>query len=98
VNKKKSGIIIINDDGTDANNINGYPVVLEYKYLGVLVNTKLSPKYYIWHIRDKVGEYLKRNFMIHKKYFTPMSLIRILIILSKAEFLMSFAFSSTILL
>jgi hypothetical protein len=78
VNKKKSGNIIINDDGTDANNINGYPVVLEYKYLGVLVNTKLSPKYHIWHIGDKFGEYLKRNFMIHKKYFTPMSLIRII--------------------
>jgi len=77
VNKKKSGIIIINDDGNDSNNINRYPVVLEYKYLGVLVNTKLSPKYHIWHIRDKVGEYLKRNFMIHKKYFT-MSLIRII--------------------
>ena len=77
VNKKKSGIIIINDDGTDVNNINGYPVVLEYKYLGVLINTKLSPKYHICHIRDKVGEYLKRNFMLHKKYFTPLSLIRV---------------------
>ncbi len=38
----------------------------------------LLPKYHIWHIRDKVGEYLKINFMIHKKYFIHMSLIRII--------------------
>jgi len=59
------------------NNINGYPVVLEYKYLGVLINTKLSPKYHICHIRDKVSQCLKKNFMLQKKYFTPLSLIRV---------------------
>jgi len=77
VNKKKSGIIIINDDGSDSNNIRGYPVVLEYKYLGVLIDTKLSPRHHICSVRDKVSAYLKRNFMLHKQYFTPLSLIRI---------------------
>ena len=31
VNKKKSGILILNDDGTDPSVIMGYPVVSEYK-------------------------------------------------------------------
>ena len=43
VNKKKSGFLILNDDGTDLSVIMDYPVVSEYKYLGILLDSKLSP-------------------------------------------------------
>ena len=77
VNKKKSGIIIVNDDGEDPSYIEEYPVVPEYKYLGIMIDSKLTPRYHIDNIKNKVSEYFKRNFMIHKNYFTPLSLIRI---------------------
>ena len=76
-NKKKSGIIIINDDGTDTNDIQGFPVVSTYKYLGVLIDTKLSSMRHVHVINRKIKDYLIRNDWLHKKYFTPMSLIRI---------------------
>jgi hypothetical protein len=78
INKKKSGILIINDDGKDPNTINNYPVVLEYKYLGVLLDTKISPANHIFSIRNKINTYFERNGWLHKKYFTPFSLIRII--------------------
>jgi uncharacterized protein (UPF0147 family) len=78
INKKKSGIFIINDDGKDPNQINDFPVVLEYKYLGVLLDTKISPARHIFSIRKKIDTYFQRNGWLHKKYFTPFSLIRII--------------------
>jgi hypothetical protein len=38
VNKSKSWVLVINDDGKDPSIINSYPVVHEYKYLGPLLN------------------------------------------------------------
>jgi len=76
-NEKKSGIFIMNDDGTDPSQILGFPVVDNYKYLGVKLNPKLSPKPHIVALNSKLKVYFKKNFMLHKKYFTPMSLVRI---------------------
>jgi len=78
INKKKSGIFITNDDGKDPDFIEDYPVVLEYKYLGVLLDTKISPTKHIFSIRNKIDTYFQRNGWLHKKYFTPFSLIRII--------------------
>ena len=78
INRKKSGIIIVNDDGTDPNTIEGHTVVSEYKYLGILLDTKLSPKTHIHSLNRKLKVYLKRNKMLHKRFFTPYSLIRII--------------------
>ena len=77
INKKKSGIFIINDDAKDGNLIRGFPTVTQYKYLGVLLDTKISPASHITSIKNKLNTYLERNRMLHKKYFTPYSLIRI---------------------
>ncbi|MFM7851446.1 MAG: RNA-directed DNA polymerase, partial [Flammeovirgaceae bacterium] len=77
INKKKSGILIVNDDSADPNSIEGYSVVNEYKYLGILLDNKLNPKRHISSINAKLKTYLKRNKMLHKKFFTPFSLIRI---------------------
>jgi hypothetical protein len=53
-------------------------IVLEYKYLGVLLDTKISPANHIFSIRNIINTYFERNGRIHKKYFTPFSLIRII--------------------
>jgi hypothetical protein len=78
INKKKSGIMIINDDGKDPSDIKGYPVVSEYKYLGVMLDSKMSPITHIANVRKHINTYLKRNRYLYKKQFTPMSLLRLI--------------------
>ena len=77
-NEKKSGIFIMNDNGSDLDTILGFPVVDSYKYLGVKLNPKLSPKPHIVAQNLKLNDYFKRSYMLHKKYFTPISLVRII--------------------
>jgi hypothetical protein len=77
INRKKSGIIIINGDSTDPDSIEGHTVVGEYKYLGILVDTKLSPRTHICSLNRKLKVYLQRDKMLHKKFFTPYSLMTI---------------------
>jgi hypothetical protein len=78
INKKKSGIIILNDDGKDSSEIMDFPVVSEYKYLGVIINCKITPRQHIHSINSKIKGYLKRNEMLHRKYFSPFSLLLIM--------------------
>ena len=40
VNKNKSGIMILKNDIKEKDNIDGYPIIREYKYLGILINFK----------------------------------------------------------
>ena len=42
------------------------------------MNTKIAPGYHIDAIKNKLNTYLDRNGMIHRKYFTPYSLIIII--------------------
>jgi hypothetical protein len=42
IKRKKSGVFIINDDAKDGNFIKGFPTVTQYKYLGVLLDIKIS--------------------------------------------------------
>ena len=78
INRKKSGILIINDDGVDSNLIKDIPVVTEYNYLGVLIDNKLKPGFHVTKIKKKIKIYLSKNKMLQQKYFTPFSLIRII--------------------
>ena len=66
VNKKKSGILILNHDGADPTVIMGYPVVSEYKYLGILLDSKLSPEHHISALYKKLKEYLQRDKFLQK--------------------------------
>jgi hypothetical protein len=77
INNKKSGITILRDDGTDSREINGFPVVNDYKYLGVRLDNKLTPKSHIFHITRQLSTYLKRKRNLCRKYFTPSSLLRL---------------------
>jgi hypothetical protein len=78
INRKKSGILIINDDSVDGNMIEGFPVVGEYNYLGIVIDSKINPRPHIKKIREKLQVYLSRNKALQKKYFTPFSLLRII--------------------
>ena len=42
VNKLKSGIMILNNYKIEEDNIEGYPIINEYKYLGILINFKMN--------------------------------------------------------
>jgi hypothetical protein len=77
INRKKSGIIIINGDTTDTSIIEGHSVVTECKYLGITIDSKFTPKRHIRAIKSKLKVYLQRNKMLQKKFFTPFSLLRI---------------------
>jgi hypothetical protein len=78
INHKKSGILIFNSDGKDTMDIRGYPVVNYYKYLGILMDHKLDPKRHIKNLNKKLNVYFAKYKMIHRKYFSPYSLTRII--------------------
>ena len=42
INRKKSGVMILNDSGVEATEIRGYSIVREYRYLGVIINNLLN--------------------------------------------------------
>ena len=55
VNKLKSGIMILkNNDNTNENNIEEYPIINEYKYLGILIYDKMNIKKHIGNIDKKL--------------------------------------------
>jgi hypothetical protein len=78
INYKKSRILIINDNGLNRSTIGGYPVVESYKYLGIDIDSKMKPNNHLRKLNTKLNEYFKRNFMLHKKYFSAFSLIRLI--------------------
>jgi len=55
--------------------IQGYPVKMNYKYLGIVLNKALDPRNSVIMINNKLKGYLSRNDWIVKKFFTPKSLI-----------------------
>jgi hypothetical protein len=78
INKKKSGIIIINGDSLDSSCIRDYNVVNEYKYLGIMLNSSLNNYSHINNINEKIKIYLKRNKYLHREYFSVNSLLCII--------------------
>ena len=49
VNRKKSGIFIVKGE-EQKDNVEGYPILNEYKYLGILMNKKLNIQNHIGFI------------------------------------------------
>ena len=56
VNKLKSGIMIVNNYNIDENNIEGYPIIKEYKYLGILIKDKMNIQNHKSNIDKKLDE------------------------------------------
>ena len=52
-----------------------YPIRVTYKYLGVRLDSRLSPRNGLNEINAKLDTYMKRNAWINKKYFTPKGLM-----------------------
>ena len=78
VNKLKSGIMILKyNDNTNENNIEEYPIINEYKYLGILINDKMNIQKHIGNIDKKLDEYFQRNYILNKKYFSVKSILLI---------------------
>ena len=69
INKLKSGIMLIKGKENDEY-IRDYPVIKEYKYLGILINNKLG-------IDKKLNEYFSRNYILNKRYFSVKSIMQI---------------------
>ena len=77
INKKKSGILIIQNGKLGRDQINGYPIKKYYKYLGVELDSSLSPKVHLNKVHLKLRTYIDRNQWLIRKYFSPKSLINI---------------------
>ena len=57
--------------------IRDYPVIKEYKYLGILINNKLGINKHIGNIDKKLNEYFSRNYILNKRYFSVKSIMQI---------------------
>jgi len=78
VNKLKSGIMILNNyKDIEEDNIEGYPIINEYKYLGILINDKMNIQNHIGSIDKKLKEYFERNYVLNKRYFSVKSIMSI---------------------
>ena len=77
VNKSKSGIMILKNNIEKNDNIDGYPIINEYKYLGIIINDKMNIQKHIGNIDKKLDEYFQRNYVLNKKYFSVKSILLI---------------------
>ena len=77
INKNKSGIMILKNDIKEGDNIKGYPIIKEYKYLGILINDKMNIQNHIGNIDKKLDEYFQRNYVLNKRYFSVKSIMLI---------------------
>ena len=60
-NRKKSGIFVIKGEEQN-DNVEVYPILNEYKYLGILMNKKLNIQNHIGFINKKLFEYFLKNY------------------------------------
>ena len=61
VNKKKSGILVIQNDNNKEKEYRGYQVKNWYKYLGIRMNKELNPMVHLEETRKRLNVYIKRN-------------------------------------
>ena len=76
INKKKSGILMLQGT-TVLKTLNGFPIVDNYKYLGVTMNSKLNCPWHLHKTKKRLEEYIHRNKLLLDKYFSPRSLLKI---------------------
>jgi hypothetical protein len=77
VNKKKSGILVVDNDKNNMHQYKGYPVKVTYKYLGIKLNSQLSPLTGLEDTKKKLDVYLMKNNWINRHTLTPKSLINL---------------------
>ena len=72
--EKKSGIFVVKGEEQN-DNIEGYPILNEYKYLGILIDKKLNIQNHIGFINKKLSEYFRKNYFLNQRYFSVKSII-----------------------
>ena len=77
LNKKKRAIMTIGNKLNKWKKYRGFPVVNQYKYLGILINYNLDPIGSIQETLKNLRVYVYRNKWLIKKYFSPKTLIEI---------------------
>ena len=77
VNKKKSGLLVIQNNKIDVENIRGYPIKNWYKYLGVRIDYNLSPHTHLVKTKERLEVYIRRNNWLLRDYFSPKSLVQL---------------------
>ena len=86
VNKKKSGIMIIKGK-KEFSEFGGYPIIEQYKYLGVLIDKNMSIEKHIKMINDRIDIYFQKNYVLNKRYFSVKSIILLFGYFQKARLL-----------
>ena len=77
VNKKKSGILVIQNDNNKEKEYRGYPVKNWYKYLGIRMNKELNPMVHLEETRKRLNVYIKRNEYLINEYFSPKTRVQL---------------------
>ena len=57
--------------------IEDYPIIKVYKYLGVIIDNKLRIRKHIGNIDNTLNEYFKKKFILDKRYFSVTSIMQI---------------------
>ena len=61
----------------DRSEIEGYPIIKQYKQLGITIDNKMKINSHIGIINKKLNEYFTRNYVLNKRYFNVKSIMLI---------------------
>ena len=75
INKKKNGIMILKV--LMINEIEEYPIMKQYKYLGITIDNKMKINYHVGIIYKKLNQYFTRNYVLNNRYFNIKSIMLI---------------------
>lgn len=74
--------------GKDSKNeIDGYPIIHEYKYLGITITNKIQINKHIDNINKKINIYFQINNILNKRYFNIKSIMLLFEYYHKSRFL-----------
>ena len=77
LNKKKSAIMYLFNSVIKWKKYLGFPVVKQYRYLGILINNWLNPIGGLKETSKKLEIYIRRNKWLLKRYFSIKTLIQL---------------------
>ena len=77
LNKKKSAIMYLFNSEIKWKKYLGFPIVKQYRYLGILINNWLNPIGGLKETSKKLEVYIKRNRWLLKRYFSIRTLIQL---------------------
>ena len=77
LNKKKSAIMYLFNSEIKWKKYLGFPIVKQYRYLGILINNWLNPIGGLKETSKKLEVYIKRNRWLLKRYFSIKTLIQL---------------------